>query len=407
MQPYNVSLKNPTHVVIELFGGDNNLSSYVEEDLQEIVAGNSGTFAVLALADLEDRPASIWEVTQENGIRHIEDVGEIDTGDPEVLADFVARALLTYADCDHIAIGFWDHGSGTFDEFDADQTVLERRLNRVPRRFRTRSQPARHLFFPRGKVAANPNIRAMLHDDTNGGVLTNLEAGGMLKAAFSRAGRRQKVDMIFSDTCLNGMIEVTEQLSPYAECIVGSEDLEPGDGWDYQLWFSKMSASPPRSAADWAYQAVEAFGESYAGQTWQHPCTLGAFHTDHSMTDKFRELVDILRKLPAEAFWETDRARATSQSFDVVDSYDLKDFVRNLQKVASNNEVVSAAKAIEEAFDKALVHSVALGQTVPDANGLAFWFPANKRNLYKDLATYRELDFNKKTGWAEYLHRHR
>ena len=75
---------------------------------------------------------------------------------------------------------------------------------------------------------ANPSARAMLHDDTNGGVLTNLEAEGVLKAAFKRAGMTGKVDLIFSDTCLNGMIEVAEQLKDYATCIVGSEELEPG-----------------------------------------------------------------------------------------------------------------------------------------------------------------------------------
>ena len=55
-----------------------------------------------------------------------------------------------------------------------------------------------------------------------------MRAAGRVEA---RRHDRQRSNLIFSDTCLNGMIEVTEQLKDYATCIVGSEDLEPGDGW--------------------------------------------------------------------------------------------------------------------------------------------------------------------------------
>jgi hypothetical protein len=54
----------------------------------------------------------------------------------------------------------------------------------------------------------------------------------------------KKVDLIFSDTCLNGMIEVLEQFKEFAEVVVGSEDLEPGGGWEYHEWFGLMSDSP-------------------------------------------------------------------------------------------------------------------------------------------------------------------
>ena len=66
--------------------------------------------------------------------------------------------------------------------------MLERRLNSLPRYRRGPSRPSRTLFVRSARLMANPSARAMLHDDTNGGVLTNLEAEGVLKAAFHRAG---------------------------------------------------------------------------------------------------------------------------------------------------------------------------------------------------------------------------
>jgi hypothetical protein len=88
--------------------------------------------------------------------------------------------------------------------------------------------------------------------DTSGGVLTNVEAAGVLRAGFQRAGQKRKLDMIFSDTCLNGMVEVLDQLEPFATVVVGSEELEPGDGWDYQGLYRAMSGRPPSSAVAWA-----------------------------------------------------------------------------------------------------------------------------------------------------------
>ena len=50
-EPFAVRDRDATHVVIELFGGDNNLSDFVIEDLREMIAGNTGSLAVLVVAD--------------------------------------------------------------------------------------------------------------------------------------------------------------------------------------------------------------------------------------------------------------------------------------------------------------------------------------------------------------------
>jgi hypothetical protein len=176
LEPFPVRDPDVTHVVIELFGGDNNLSAFVLEDLQEMAAGNSGRIATLGLADFEDGEAQVVELSPESGHRVIASMGEVDTGDPETLASFIARALVSYPAATRKALGFWDHGTGVFDENDPNEISLDRGLRRVARRSRSRSIPARRLFMSRARVSSNPRLRAMLHDDTNGGVLTNYEA---------------------------------------------------------------------------------------------------------------------------------------------------------------------------------------------------------------------------------------
>jgi hypothetical protein len=113
--PFAVSGPGASHVIIELFGGDNSLSAFVNEDLAEMADGlkaaKGNHFAILALADTRDSGGKVIEIGRDGKLRTIEDLGEIDTGDPGTLASFIARALRTYPHS-RKALGFWHHGSG-------------------------------------------------------------------------------------------------------------------------------------------------------------------------------------------------------------------------------------------------------------------------------------------------------
>ncbi|MBZ4420195.1 clostripain-related cysteine peptidase [Myxococcus sp. RHSTA-1-4] len=403
--PFPIRDTSVTHVVIEIFGGDNNLTGYVREDLQEMMAGNRGNFALLALVDTAREGGQVLELSPRTGERVIESLGEIDTGDPEVLAQFLARALVSYPNAKK-AIGFWDHGSGVFDEHDPNETFVKRLLDAPPRWRRGRSVPARRLFIPRSALLANSNLRAMLHDDTNGGVLTNREAYHVLKAAFSRAGVNSKVELIFSDTCLNGMVEVLEQFREFAHVIVASEDLEPGDGWDYTEWFQRMSEQPPTDGLTWGRQAVQAFGAGYAHRPDQHPCTLAAFKADNRIVDGFRELIRAVDANPREGFHWMRNATASAQSFARHDTFDIRDFALHLQKTVSAAAVKTACTSLIAAIDEARVESVALGNAVRDSHGLAFWFPTTRHSFESVASTYTGLRFDETVRWVDYLRKH-
>ena len=408
IKPFDVSDTNVSHVVIELFGGDNNLSDFVDEDLDEIAKGLNGRFAVLGLADFEHAGGQIVEVTAK-GRRVLAELGEIDTGDPETLATFLARALVTYAKVAHRALGFWDHGTGVFDERDRKQVVLESSLGGSPAAVAAptarRSVPARRLFISR-EQAGQAHVEAMLHDQTSGGVLTNVEAAGVLRAAFKRAGQTRQLDMIFSDTCLNGMVEVLDQLEPFAKVVIGSEELEPGDGWDYERWFRAMSAKPPTTAVAWGRMAVDAFGQAYTDRPDQHPCTLAAFRSKNTIPELFADLVAAVEPLGDQGFMDFDFGRMETQKFAQRDTYDMRDFAGHVATAMPGAPKV-AATALIAALDKARIRSAALGRDVDDATGLAFWFPEDAPAYANTQATYRKLDFDQKTHWTDYLSPHR
>ncbi|HEV8524103.1 MAG TPA: clostripain-related cysteine peptidase [Terriglobales bacterium] len=404
--PFPIQDKESTHAVIEIFGGDNNLSSFAVEDLQEMAAGNRGPISILALVDYADQGAHVIEQSPRVGQRIVETWGEIDTGDPATLANFFARALLTYPK-QRKAIGFWDHGSGVFDENDPEEVLLARALRSVPRNQRSRSVPARRLFVSRAALAATPALRAMLHDDTNGGVLTNYEARGVLNAAFARAGMKsKKVDLIFSDTCLNGMVEVLEQFKDFAEVCVASEDLEPGDGWDYAAWFRLLSERPPTTPADWGKQAVEAYRQGYQSRRTSWPCTLAAFHCENVITQEVGRLVKALEKAGHGGFAAVSEACNDAQSFANRDTFDLADLCTLLAGICKDSEVQLTAKAVAKAVELACVDSVSLGPEVQNATGLAMWVPRSKRSFEQVEPTYQKLEFDKTVGWSAFLANH-
>ena len=355
LKPFPVSTTDVDFVVIEMFGGDNNLDHFVAEDMNEMASGCRGRVAAIALADFARRPASVFEISAGAGVQTLEEWGEIDTGDPEVLCTFLARALITFPHA-RKAVGLWDHGSGVFDETDATELILARSVRSVSRPERSRSFPARRLFFPKDRLLADKDTRAILHDTTNGGVLTTLEAGRMLSAARGRTNQTAKLDLIFSDTCLNGMVEVLEELGHSAECVVASSDLEPGDGWDYAAWFQQIEAERPADSAAWARTAVDAFYQSYRTKT--DLCTLGAFRTTQDMTAAFAGLVAAARAGGVGGFMDLDRARAKSQGFANRDTYDLLDFAGLVASGTDDAGIRHAAEVLKAATERARIHHI-------------------------------------------------
>ena len=114
-----------TWTVLVFMNGDNNLEGYVTHDLNELEAGGEGGgVRVLVQADRSpgyDDSDGDWtgtrryEIVGDDDLAQVtspfEDLGELDMGDPAVLADFLAWGLAT-APADHVLLALWDHGDG-------------------------------------------------------------------------------------------------------------------------------------------------------------------------------------------------------------------------------------------------------------------------------------------------------
>ena len=125
--------------------------------------------------------------------------GNANMGLPETLSAFLNYCGENYP-ADHNALILWDHGGGPLWGYGVDELY-----------------------------------------DSDSLLLTEMRAA-MDGSAFRGGADGKKLDMVGFDACLMGSLECMTIWKDYAEYYVGSEELEPGDGWNYA--FLKVLEEP-------------------------------------------------------------------------------------------------------------------------------------------------------------------
>jgi hypothetical protein len=183
---------------------DNDLEPAALADLEEMMAvGDSAGFRFVVQIDRSPDYTSEgvgnlanWDsakrlVVRSGSLEEIADLGEIDTTDPAVLANFIDWGLTTYP-ADRTMLVLWDHGGG-WEGFGVDET--------------TAGKPLLKLNTIRKGVSQ-----------------------GLADAD------KERFDIIGFDACLMANAETALVLAPYGEYLLASEELEPGHGWDYRAF---------------------------------------------------------------------------------------------------------------------------------------------------------------------------
>ena len=137
-------------------------------------------------------------------------IGEVNMGSPSTLKNFVNWGTSTYK-ANHYALVMWGHGSGYNVSYD---------------------------------------------DATNDGI-----SGGELNSALG--GLSTKVDVVGTDACLMSTAEFASQISDDAAVFVGSQELEPGSGWNYTPVLQDLKTNPAMTAAQLGSSMVTRYGQTY------------------------------------------------------------------------------------------------------------------------------------------------
>ena len=350
--------------VMVYMAADNNLESFALDDLNEMESVNfAGGLNVVTLVDRAPGYASgdgDWTDTRAGLIVHDDNLnavtslgeedalGETNSGDGATLTTFINNAMAANPATNYALI-VWDHGGG---------------------------------------------LSGTSWDDSAGG--DNLKLAEFRSAVL--ASNLPHFDFIGFDACLQGMLEQCWDLRDLTDVMVASQELEPGDGWEYQSFLGALAADPAMSAFDFANAVVDAYGERYAGES---DTTLSAIRTagldalNQSLNAFAATVMEVgpglLPGLRAAA------QHATRLGPSDLDYRDLGDFMQEVVDTSGNSAVRAAAVSVKAALDDAVMARVG---TVAGVNGLSIYLPLDSISF--DYQS-RELSFLQGSEWGSFL----
>jgi hypothetical protein len=363
-------LESGSWTVLTYSIADTNLEPFMMTDLEEL--GQVGTQEGLNLVALVDRSddysdEAVLGLDDWSGAKLIEigqgeatvldDRGDINTGDPDVLAGFIAESIEAYP-ADNYALVISDHGAswpgvGADGSFDDDTLSLA-------------------------------EISAAISD--------GLEGAGV-----------ERLDLLGFDACLMATYEVASTLAPLANRLVASQELEPGHGWDYSAL--DVIADDGTATVDEVGSAIiDGFKAQADFEGTASDITL-------SMTDLTRmTAVDAALKTFTDTLVEragaigptVGRTLADTLGFGNSPDPDQDTHMTDLAIFTSQIGVdllfaSDAADELTRAINDAVLDTVD-GQATQGATGLSIYFPPSVDYFDDD---YRELQ--NLGGWMDFL----
>ena len=390
--------------------GDNNLQEYGTIDLEEMKkVGSSPDLSLVAQFDcMSDQATRRYHLTANHTLDAdcVATLPETNTGDPQVLIDFITWACTTYP-ADHYALILWNHGAGWKDD-DIYRIARDRGLaDEIPRgqiRGLSSGRVSRALFSTTvEQMAEEATRRAILFDDSAADFLDNIE----MKRALQQAAPafNGQLDLLGFDACLMSMLEVHYQLRDTCQVVVGSQEVEPGDGWPYDDVLLSLAADPTLTPEALGRAIVDAYVDWYRATYPSLDVTQSAISLSgiEPVAAATTDLADVLkRSLSAtRTLGLLFKALRSAQTFTDRDYVDVAHFCGLLAESDEEGAIGARARAVVERLAGAsspVIAEAHHGTMVKDAAGLSLYLPTR---ILSPL--YSGLDFALEHHWDDFL----
>jgi len=390
--------------------GDNDLETYGVKDLGEMKAvGSTDEVAVVAEFDrMSDQVTRRYYLTANQDLEAdcVAELPEVNTGDPKALVSFATWACQAYP-AERYALVLWNHGAGWKDDDIYHAAAARGIVSKVGRgqiRSLTGGKPSRALFRTSlEQLVVEASERAILFDDSATDFLDNQELKCVLEKTVQVAAR--PLDLLGFDACLMNMLEVHYQVRDLCRVVVGSQEVEPGDGWPYDAVLARLVAEPAMTAEELAQVIVDEYVEHYATRSPSLPVTQSAVSV--ASVAPLAEAVSSLGRAGLACLSDKQAvgllfgALRYAQSFTDRDYIDLGHFCGLLAQDAAETPVGAAAQRVVDVLASAASPVLAEahhGPGVDNASGLSIYLPVRVLS-----PLYSGLDFAKEHRWDEFL----
>ena len=191
---------------------------------------------------------------------------------------------------------------------------------------------------------------------------------------FETQNLNKKLEFIGYDCCLMQLQDLAEFNSPYFNYMVGSEETEAGEGWDYDNWLDDLYAGDDTETV-----LAEICDTFLSDNGWSSDQTLAVldlnkmdnyFNKFEAMSAAIKDKVNSNKS----TFKQVINSCKKYEDFSRFGLFDGKDF---LNKLASNSTFTSFATQINDAktaLSEMIIHN-AKGTAAGNSNGLAFFAP--------------------------------
>lgn len=367
---------------------DNNLEAPQLNDLEEMMkVGSNAKINLIALIDRSPKSGTPDErgftdravgglpnwtdakyvVIEKGKLRLLRSLGEVNMGDPAGLTAFLDETVENFP-AKRYGLVFGDHGAGW------------------------------------------PGI---LSDETsNSDGIDMSEMPVVLKDFVTKHG---KLDLIGFDACLMANFEVARTVAPFAKTMVASEELEPGNGWNYTPLMTRLAQNPEMDSFALGRTIVDTYRDYYFSPEERDDSTYITLSVlDLSKIDALAAAISDLA-VSNQTFVKTGgrpailkigAARSKTEQFGKSkvsaeansNNYDILGFAQNIKtqvpgSAQSSDAVIAAVRA-------AVVYKVN-GPTHPNASGLSIYFPSRVNSVA--VLGYNKHPFYTSFKWPQLL----
>ena len=270
---------------------------------------------------------------KDGGFYDLEDIGWSSMGDQQTLYDYISWAYESFP-ADRYVLILWDHGGGSatgvcFDETANDDYLSIHEINDALYEY----------------AEYNPNFR---------------------------------LDIIGFDACLMATYEAAAHMRYYADYMVASEELEPGNGWYYSGWLEALSDNPGMDNQALGVAMADAYMEDCLNTDPNQYLSMSVIYLPamEGVVNAMESYAAYLAQaLDAGELSTFSRARSRMYSFG--EYYDASsDMVDMMALIDSTRQFApQTADVLESAYKKAVRYNV--GTDMFDyLTGLSILFPA-------------------------------
>ena len=354
-------------------------------------------------------------------------LGNINSGDPKTLSDFIEWGVKNYPAKRYI-LTVWSHGSGwktipyenisrSGNDKKGPRTKYLQKLSEKPEYYFNNLKSMNILPLSRATGAPlliddlNINIeKSISYDDTSKSAITLNQLHDSIKKGCDAAGLVNGFDILWFDACLMSMIEVASAVSDCGSYMIASEEVTPDEGWNHVKIVNMLNKSFELPTADIAKMIASKFVESYRrksvttaakdgeGDSEFLPVTMNAINL--AKAAETVSAINAFVKTAADPVLNpalTD-SLAYVQRFKDPDYVDLINFVDILSGSVSSKPLASAAAALKQKLSELIIISKNNSPAFKNARGVSIYFPVKDYD-----SAYDAINFSKSCDWNQFI----